>query len=176
MKGRTDAEAELWRRQQPEESGSMTRSVRRLGPGDEPILSQLATDDAAFDLAERGASRRPLDPEAARRYLANPAVVYWVAFEDTVPVGSLVCLLLPLDAGDGSEVLLYDIGVHHQWRRRGIGRALLTEMERWMQTHGVAEVWVLADNPAAVAFYRACGFAPEDVQPVYMTRRLDGHA
>jgi ribosomal protein S18 acetylase RimI-like enzyme len=153
----------------------MTLSVRRLGRGDETILRQLAIDDAAFDLAERGAALQPLDDEAAQRYLANPAVWYWVAFEGTMPIGSLVCLLLPLDAGEGSEVLLYDIGVHHQWRRQGIGRMLLTEMEHWMQTQRVAAVWVLADNPTAVAFYRACGFAPEHVQPVYMTRYLDGH-
>jgi ribosomal protein S18 acetylase RimI-like enzyme len=152
----------------------MSLSVRRLGSGDESILLQLAADDAAFDLAGRGAPLRPLDPAAARRYLSNSSVLYWVAFDDTQPVGSLVYMLLPLDTGAGAEVLLYDIGVHQAWRRRGIGRLLLREMEHWMRTHEVAAVWVLADNSTAVAFYRACGFIIEDAQPVYMTRLLDG--
>jgi hypothetical protein len=39
-----------------------------------------------------------------------------------------------------------------------------------MAAHGVAEVWVLADNPGAVAFYEACGFATADEMAVYMTR------
>ena len=49
----------------------------------------------------------------------------------------------------------------------------MAHMERWMREHGVNEVWVLADNPGAVEFYRACGLGVEDEQPVYMTRALD---
>lgn len=152
----------------------MALLVRRLGPGDEPILIRLATDDADFDLTWRGAPLRPLTPEAARCYLADPAVLHWIATEDNTLVGTLYCILLPLSAGNRSELLLYDIGVHHLWRRRGVGRILLAEMEEWMRVHGVAEVWVLADNAEAVDFYRACGFAIDDPQPVYMTRSLDG--
>ncbi len=147
----------------------MAVSVRRLLPGDESILMHLAIHDADFDLAERTASPRTLSAAAAQRYLANPAALHWIALDDTTIVGSLACILLPLDTDEGHEMLLYDIGVHHEWRRRGIGRALLQEMHRWMREHGVAEVWVLADNPTAVAFYRACGFATDDSQPVYMT-------
>jgi hypothetical protein len=33
-------------------------------------------------------------------------------------------------------------------------------MLRWMREEGVPEVWVLADNPGAEAFYAACGFVP----------------
>ncbi len=154
----------------------MALTIRRLGPGDEPVLARLAADDAAFDLAGRGEPLPSLDPEAARRYLANPAVLHWVAAEHSMLVGSLYCVLLPLDTDSAGELLLYDIGVHHQWRRHGVGRQLLAEMERWMAHHGVTVVWVLADNPAAVDFYRACGFAPEEAQPVYMTRHLDESA
>jgi GNAT superfamily N-acetyltransferase len=151
----------------------MARVVRRLGPGDEAILNLLATDDADFDIAGRGGPQPSLDPEAARHYLANPAVLHWIVAEDAAVVGSLYCILLPLRTGAGSELLLYEIGVRETWRRRGIGRALVAAMEQWMGAHGVAEVWVLADNPAAVDFYRACGFAPDDAQPIYLVRCLD---
>jgi GNAT superfamily N-acetyltransferase len=151
---------------------SMALSVRRLGPGDAALLAQLAAEDADFDLAGRGTAQNIPTPEEAQRYLANPAVLCWAAFADTTLVGSLDCFLLPMATGDGAQVLLYDIGVHTRWRRRGVGRALLAEMERWMRAHNVREVWVLADNPEAVQFYRACGFAPEAAQPVYLTRSL----
>ncbi len=148
--------------------------VRRLGPGDEPILQLLATDDADFDITGRGAPQPPLDFTAARDYLANPAVLHWIAVEGDVVVGDVNCLLLPLRAGAGRELLLYEIGVRESWRRRGIGRALLEVMEQWMHENAVTEVWVLADNAAAVDFYGACGFVTEKLQPVYMTRHLDG--
>ncbi len=100
----------------------------------------------------------------------------WGAFVGQQLVGLLSCLLLPLRHGDPHEMLLYEIGVHRQWRRQGIGRALLAAMEQWMLLHGVREVWVLGDNAGAVAFYRACGFTVAADQPVYLTRTLDDNA
>lgn len=153
----------------------MALSIRRLGGGDEAILNLLATDDADFDIAGRSAPLQPLSADAARRYLDNPAVLHWVAAEGDTIVGDLYCILLPLSAGEGHELLLYEIGVRDSWRRRGVGRALLDEMEKWMRTNSVAEVWLLADNPEAVSFYRACGFSTDDSMAVYMTRQLDSN-
>lgn len=152
----------------------MTPVIRRLGPGDEAILAGLATEDADFDLDARGAPLPPLGPDAAQRYLANPAVLHWVAAEADQIVGHVYCLLVPLRSGAGQELLLYEIGVRQAWRRRGVGRALVDQMHDWMHTNGVDEVWVCADNQVAVAFYQACGLAVEGEQPVYMTQQLDG--
>jgi GNAT superfamily N-acetyltransferase len=150
----------------------MDVSIRRLGPGDEAILEFLATHDADFDLEGRGEPLLPLDAAKARRYLANPAVLHWLAVEDDQITGFLYCIHLPLRSGEGQELLLYEIGVRSEWRRRGVGRALLDRMETWMRSNGVSEVWALADNEVAVQFYRGCGFAAEQPQPVYMTREL----
>ncbi len=147
-------------------------TICRLGPGDEPTLALLAIDDADFDSAGRG---EPLEPRlaAAAAYLANPAVLTGVAVEigDDV-TGFLYCVVVPLRSGAGRELLLYEIGVRTAWRRRGIGRALLAQMEAWMGAQGIEEVWVLADNPIAIEFYRGCAFAAADDQPTYMTREL----
>jgi N-acetylglutamate synthase-like GNAT family acetyltransferase len=72
----------------------------------------------------------------------------------------------------GRELLLYSIGVRQSELRRGIGSALVQEMLGWMKDAGVPEVWVLADNPGAEAFYAACGFArgAENEQGVLMLR------
>jgi ribosomal protein S18 acetylase RimI-like enzyme len=151
----------------------MSVSIKRLGPGDEGILDLLAREDAEFDLEGRSGPLEPLKPVMAQRYLANPAVLHWVALEGEAVAGFLYCIHLPLRSGDGHELLLYEIGVRQSERRRGIGRALLTHMETWMQQNGVGVVWLGADNAAAVEFYRACGFAAEAEQAVYMTREVE---
>ena len=93
-------------------------TIRRLVPGDEAILTLLATDDADFDLGERGRPLKPLGSAAARRYLENPAVLCWVAVEADEVVGHLQCIALPLREDEGQELLLYEIGVRTACRRR----------------------------------------------------------
>jgi ribosomal protein S18 acetylase RimI-like enzyme len=136
----------------------MTLTIRRLGAGDESVLALLAAEAPEFDLAGRSSPELPLSPEAAAAYLSDPSVLHWAAEEDPRIVGELLCHLLRLPSRHGRELLLYSIGVRASDRRRGVGSALVAEMLRWMRSKGVPEVWVLADNSGAEAFYAACGF------------------
>jgi GNAT superfamily N-acetyltransferase len=151
----------------------MAFSVRRLGAGDEPVLALLAEEAPDFDLAGRSAPEPPLAASDAAAYLADVNVLHWVAAADGEIVGELLCHLLRLPSGAGRELLLYSIGVRSGHRRRGAGRALVDEMLRWAEAARVPEVWVLADNPGAEAFYAACGFArgADSEQGVLMLRR-----
>ena len=151
----------------------MSVSIKRLGPGDEATLELLAKEDADFDLVGRGAPLTPLKPGAARAYLANPGVLHWVASDNGAVVGFLYCAYILLRSEPGHELLLYEIGVRQAARRSGVGRALLGHMEAWMKLNSVSAVWVCADNAVAVDFYRGCGFAAEEPQPVYMTREVE---
>ncbi|HKO49456.1 MAG TPA: GNAT family N-acetyltransferase [Polyangiaceae bacterium] len=150
----------------------MSIAIKRLGPGDEAILDLLANEDADFDLEGRSAALPQLKPSMAQRYLANPGVLHWVAMQDGIVTGFLYCAHVLLRCHPGQELLLYEIGVGKAHRRKGVGRALLDHMARWMQKNEISVVWVCADNPVAVDFYRGCGFA-EEPQPVYMTRTID---
>jgi GNAT superfamily N-acetyltransferase len=89
-------------------------------------------------------------------------VLHWVAEEDGRVLGELLCHFLRLPSEAGSE------------GRRGVGKALVQEMLGWMKDAGVPEVWVLADNPAAEAFYATCGFTrgAENEQGVLMLRSV----
>lgn len=136
----------------------MTVTIRRLGPGDAAVLAAIAADAPLFELDGAGVPDPPLDLAAAEAYLTEPTALHWVAEEDGLVVGELLCHLLPMPWGSGSEVLLYAIGVRAGHRRHGIGRALVEELRRWMAAEGVTVVWVLADNPGAEAFYERCGF------------------
>ena len=154
----------------------MTIGIRRLGPGDEGVLESLAGEADDFDLAGASTPEPPLPPDEAAAYLTDPSVHQWVAEEDGIVVGELLCHVLRLPSGNGRELLLYAIGVRAAHRRRGIGAALVGEMLRWALEAGVGEVWVLADNPGAEAFYAACGFVRggEGEQGVLMLRQVAG--
>jgi len=151
----------------------MSIAIKRLGPGDDATLELLTRDEADFDLEGRSRAQPPLKPSMVQRYLANPSVVHWVALDDGVVTGSLYCVHLLLRSHPGHELLLYEIGVREAYRRKGVGRALLDHMARWMQKSEIGEVWVCADNRVAVDFYRGCGFASEEPQPVYLTRTVE---
>ncbi len=143
--------------------------IRLLEQGDESILAELAHRDSEFDVEGRSEGLEPLDEEGARRFLQDPAVLFWIALDGTSPVGFLYCIDLPLRSSPGRELLLYEIGVRNDSRRRGVGRLLVETMSKWMDANGVADVWVLADNPTAEAFYRSCGFSTDDSMSLYMT-------
>ena len=152
----------------------VTFTVRRLGPGDEPLLEMLAEQAPEFDLAGRSSPERPLSASDAAAYLADPGVLHWVAEEDGLVIGELLCHVLRMPSRHPCELLLYSIGVRASDRRRGVGKELVEEMLRWMKDAGVPEVWVLADNPGAEAFYATCGFEPggEGEQGVLMLLRI----
>jgi ribosomal protein S18 acetylase RimI-like enzyme len=152
-------------------------NIRRLNENDVPVLTMLAAEDGDIDIDGRGEPIEAPDPVRARQYLADPTVLFWISLDGPTVAGFLQCLVLPIRTGRGREILVYEIGVRKNYRRRGIGRALMTHLERWMQEHGIDEMWVAADNPGAEMFYNACGYArtkPEYFQPVYMSRELDG--
>lgn len=154
----------------------MSIDIRRLTEDDVPVLTLLAAEDGDFDIEGRGEPIEPPDPGRAREYLANPTVLFWIATNGATITGFLQCLVLPIRTGRGREVLVYEIGVRKEYRRVGVGRALMTHMESWMRDNDLEEMWVAADNPGAERFYKALGYArtePEFFQPVYMSRELE---
>jgi GNAT superfamily N-acetyltransferase len=148
----------------------MQVSIRRLGPGDEPILELLAREDGDFDIEARSESLEPLGPAAAAAYLADANVLHLIAVVGDVIAGHVTGHVLRLRGGDATEFLLYEIGVRAAYRRNGVGSALVEAMCGWVRKQGMRYSWVLADNAAAVEFYRACKYeAPPDMA-VFMGR------
>lgn len=62
----------------------------------------------------------------------------------------------------GSEMLLYELGVAEDVRRRGIGRALVRALEQLARDRGCAGMWVLTepdDEPPVRTYVSAGGTA-----------------
>ena len=104
----------------------------------------------------------PTRPDLAARFLASPGHHLLVAYGDgdggEVPVGMVTGVEMT-HPDKGTEMFLYELGVDEAYRRRGIGRALVTALAGVAREHGCYSMWVLSepDDPAALATYRAAG-------------------
>ena len=80
-----------------------------------------------------------------------------VAEVDQRIVGSLIA------AFDGWRGNMYRIAVHPDYRRRGIGRALVEEGERCLTTQGAKRITALVEEkyPWATAFWLSVGYEIE---------------
>jgi len=74
------------------------------------------------------------------------------------PTGEAVghCFLV-VDGPDSAELAVF---VHQQYRRRGVGTALLNAALEWGSRSGLRHVWTLTsfDNQAALRLQSRCGF------------------
>lgn len=144
-------------------------TVRRLGPGDENALALVAREETDFT---GEAPSPPLAHEAAHDYLSDPAVWHWHAEADGQPIGFLMAYVHRQRHGEARHVMFEEIGVRERWRRRGVGRAMVDALHTQMRAEGIEEVWVLADNPEAQAFYENCGYAVDELQGVMLSRQI----
>jgi predicted N-acetyltransferase YhbS len=137
--------------------------LRRLGSGDEETAEQACR---AFG------SDGDLDPA---EFLARPDTALIVAERGSMVIGRVYGheLLHP----DGERTMLLDaLDVAEHWRRRGIGKALVTAFIDHARARGCTEIWVLTDdgNPVGVATYRAAGGRRDPVDQVMFTWTLVG--
>ena len=87
--------------------------------------------------------------------------------------GALAAFIIISHAADQAEVLT--LATAAPFRRKGLGRALLTEAALVLKSRDVAELFleVAEDNHAAIALYRTAGFDPIGRRPAYY-RRTNG--
>ncbi len=99
------------------------------------------------------------DSEQGKTFIENDENALFIAFWDGKAAGFLTAHRLRRFDKRKAEVLLYEIGVHPDYRRRGIGKALIEEVKKWANKVGADKVWVLTekDNEAAMAMYKSSG-------------------
>ena len=102
-------------------------------------------------------------PSDGRRpsFLARDDINVWVAEVEGELAGFAYAYVLLRIDGDTS-VFLYELGVDEQFRRRGLGRALVDEARSLAESVGAAKMWVDTsyDNEPARRTYASAGGQP----------------
>ena len=116
-------------------------TVRRLGPGDEEVVRQLAEREPQVGL------------------LADEATIFLAAFQGDRPVGFVFGYELPRRHGEPSILFVYELDVDVAWRRQGIATRLMNELEQVARSRGITEGFILTepDNEAANTLYESLG-------------------
>jgi aminoglycoside 3-N-acetyltransferase I len=138
----------------------MAIEVRQLTIGDEDVVRQLSLLDARFEEAGvEPQARTPHTVETAREFLASATNLLLAAFVGDEPIGQLLAYELIRRHGDGKMMFIYEIGVHDDHRRNGVGRLLLAKLKEICRQRGITRAFVITNerNQAAMSFYRALG-------------------
>lgn len=146
----------------PSESASL---VLRLATRDD--FETLYAIDQACYAPEIAYSRREL-----RWYLRQPGVECLVADAEGQIAGFLVA------ARQGARAHIITLDVLEPSRRRGIGSALLVEMERRLAAQGAQQVELetATNNDPAVAFWQKHGYRTAGVLRGYYPGPIDAYA
>jgi ribosomal protein S18 acetylase RimI-like enzyme len=145
----------------------MTIAIRKLVPGDEAVLAKVA----------RGVFDEEVRPDLTKRFLATPGYRIFVALEGDLVVG--MCTgFTHFHPDKDEEFFVNELGTGDDYRRRGIGEALLRAMLAEAKAMGCPDAWLGTEhfNGPALALYRKVmtGKDTEEAMSVF-TFELRGH-
>ncbi len=97
--------------------------------------------------------------------LANPSALIIGAFEHEEIIGGIVAFEMNPIHG-AKELYIYDIAVHPDYQKQGIGTKLIEYLKEESKKRGIKTIFVEAEagDDDAVAFYRAIGGEEEPVK------------
>lgn len=114
--------------------------------------------DAVFALWKNsapgiGIGRSDTRDEIAKKLQRDPDL-FLVATHDDKLIGTVI------GGFDGRRGIVYHLAVEHAYRQRGIGKMLMQEIERRLQTKGCLKSYllVLPDNVEVIEYYRHLGW------------------
>lgn len=133
---------------------------------DSLVIRRLGTDDAA--LAREvfcvmavvfETTPQPLGDRYLARLLGNHDFWALAALRDGTPIGGITAHALPMTRSEDTELFIYDLAVHPDHQRQGVGRALVQALRAEAATRGIRVAFVPADveDGHALEFYRALG-------------------
>ncbi len=133
--------------------------IREAEPGDAAAIYRLNRDEMGYDyLPER-------TEEKLRQLLESEADRIWVAAAGDRVIGYVHANSYDVIYAPHMKNIM-GIAVDPEWKRRGIGRALLGRVEEWAQQTGAESVRLVSGQTrtGAHAFYRSCGYQGDKLQ------------
>jgi ribosomal protein S18 acetylase RimI-like enzyme len=114
-----------------------------------------------------------LRSEWVRHFLAQPDHHLCIAYASGEPAGFVSSVELT-HPDKGTEMFLYELAVDDRFRRRGIGKALVTALADLARDRGCYGMWVLTDsgNLAAIMTYNSLGVSDQS-EPLMLSWPLD---
>jgi ribosomal protein S18 acetylase RimI-like enzyme len=103
-------------------------------------------------------------PDATAGFLARDGHHLLLAHDHAGRAVGMVSGIETAHPDKGTEMLLYELGVAQDARRRGIGTALVRALADLARERGCTGMWVAVDagNDPALATYRAAGAGPPE--------------
>jgi len=144
--------------------------LRKAGVREIRALADLVQEYYRFDRIafDRKTMEAGLKSLVKRRSLGQAWLILWHA----QTIGYVVATFgFDLEFG-GRQATVTDLYIAPHFRRRGMGREALRQVEKFARAQGVQalELQVTSRNAKALAFYKRCGFEAHDRIP--MSKRL----
>ncbi len=116
---------------------------------------------------ELGIGRSDAREEIAKKLLRDPDL-FLVAEEEGKIIGTVI------GGYDGRRGIIYHLAVDRAYRGRGLGRALMAEVERRLLAQGCLRSYLLvkAENLDVIEYYEQLGWEPMTVTT--LGKNLDG--
>jgi ribosomal protein S18 acetylase RimI-like enzyme len=105
---------------------------------------------------------------------AHPGAMVVLASAESQYVGAAVCLRSFSTFAGKASINIHDFAVLPSFRGRGIGQAILAEVERQAREQACCKVTLEVRDPneGAKRLYRSAGFGPWDVPTLFVTKSL----
>jgi len=111
-----------------------------------------------------GIGRSDTRDEISKKLQRDPDL-FLVAEDDCHPEGSRRIIGTVIGGYDGRRGMIYHLAVDHAYRKRGIGKVLMDELERRMIAKGCLKAYLLVKrgNEDVVEFYLHQGWETMDI-------------
>ena len=100
-----------------------------------------------------------------KKLLENKSFIVFVIKYNGVIVGGLTSYELPISYSEFSELYIYDLGIKSEFQRRGLGKLLIMELQKYCSNNNIQTFFVEAQegDKHAVDFYHSVGGKSEKV-------------
>jgi aminoglycoside 3-N-acetyltransferase I len=104
-----------------------------------------------------GEEAQTLSDEYIDRLLCQPTFYAMAAFAEDNVIGGITAHAIPMTTSESSEMFIYDVAVHEDHQRRGVGRQLLLSLLEKAAADGIQHAFVPVDEEdrEAALFYEA---------------------